>query len=472
MPSPDATPIRNTRRRTRRAVDDDEIAEQERQRALPQKRPRRNLGGRPDVDDNYTADVLHDMVLPTLKYAASCLRDAAGLLFYFLKLPLTILLAIIMIRYMISSAIPNWMPFSFPTIPVLDSIVVSPCSIPIVSNFVPNCPSKADHESKPGAYEHMTSLQSSWDRMLDIVQQSAPIPMQMSASQAAIIDTRNMLKHQSQLPSKAQLLMEIQTYIDLSKQATYEFTDFASHVGRTVDKVISMNRLTLTSLDMFKNRIEGSGVIGRALDVIVPGGYLKIRESDVLDTYLRHASEIEYRTDALITEGEQVAMRFQEMENTLEEIQDTANRDLAGFVERKEELFGSIWTKLGGNAKDKKFVEKNIDIADRLSNKSQEAAVFVHQWLLELRTVKNDIIDLRARINEPRSRASMDILEIEEHIRYVEDGLNRLYEKRIEGRQKQQQGMQGIKEYVQGYWASKDDPGQIKQGRQREIGNS
>jgi len=62
----------------------------------------------------------------------------------------------------------------------------------------------------------------------------------------------------------------------------------------------------------------------------------------------------------------------------------------------------------------------------------------------------------------------MKVLEIEEHIRYVEDGLSNLYNKRIEGKQKQEQGVQGIKSYIQGYWDSKDNPVQVH-GKKKEI---
>jgi len=157
---------------------------------------------------------------------------------------------------------------------------------------------------------------------------------------------------------------------------------------------------------------------------------------------------IEEQADGLIAEGNMLFLHLQNTEDLLDIIRGTVNRDSADLIERKDELFSQLWTILGGNNRDKKRLQKNIDIADRVILITRAATQNVKLALAELLRVKNDMADLRARISGPRNNAHMSALEIEEHIKFVTDGVNKLDEMRIEGRKQVKEALGLVAKHV------------------------
>jgi len=256
----------------------------------------------------------------------------------------------------------------------------------------------------------------------------------MDMAEVVVLETRDLIRYQAQLPSKAELIMHFEEYIKLTRSTSGELSDYFSHLGRSVDRIISMNRHTLRLLGSFKDQQASNGIARNMFGGLGSGYYGKLNEVDIIRQYLKQADMIEEQADGLIAEGTTLQLHLQNLEDHLDIIRATANRDSAILIDHKDELFSRFWTILGGNSRDKKRLQKNIAISDRVITITRAATQNVKLALDELRRLKNDMVDLKARISVPRNNAKMTALEIEEHIKYVTDGVEKLNDMRIEGR--------------------------------------
>jgi hypothetical protein len=262
-----------------------------------------------------------------------------------------------------------------------------------------------------------------------------------------LLELRDLIKFQSQLPSKPDLIFQFESFVKLARTTSADLSTFNSHVGGAVDKIISMNRHTLRVLNAVREQ-PNAGLVSY-LSSLLPGASMgKLTSDGVITQYLKHAETVEAQTDALVLEGEALQLSLEHMDVQLDDIRETANHDAASLASSKEELFRQLWTYLGFNAKERKKLDRNIAITDRLRSTRADAARVVKLTLHELRRLKSGIVDLRARVVGPRWRGSMDEMEIEEHIRYVQDGLARLYQKRLDSNTRQQAGINGALSYA------------------------
>ena len=205
----------------------------------------------------------------------------------------------------------------------------------------------------------------------------------------------------------------------------------------------------MLQLETIHHQRETQSTLSKFLGAVIPGsGGLKLSEKDVVSQYLHHADTVEAQTDALITEGEALLVQLYSLDGMLDTLRETANRDLVELKLTKEELFSNLWTYLGAQSSDKKRLDKNIAVVQKLKETRAAAADVVRVTVSELRKIKDKVIDISARVNLPRYRGEMAIHEIEEHIQYVEDGLDRLNTRRVAGRDREQRGIRARIDYA------------------------
>ncbi|KAF2664143.1 hypothetical protein BT63DRAFT_429680 [Microthyrium microscopicum] len=430
MPSPDATPIATRRRRHPSSSTT----------STPKSRPvsRRTRKQPSQVQDS--ASIWNDVIFPPLLFFFKCFLDALSLL----RMPISIVIALAIVSVFLTTLVPQWILSNVPGLPSLSTNmrIPSACSLPGAQHFVPFCrPSSSlpkplsreqQIENEKLLFKKFGEIDHSAERMLEAKPVLSALSAQLLHDQMSIADTMNLIRYQSQLPSKAELVQEFTQYHQLLKQLTYQLTDYSQHVGRSVDKIISAKRFTLHSLEELKSRAGLDGMLDGVWNAILPASYSKITKDQIMDRYLRHAKEVEAVVKTLISEGTTVDLHLQTMDDHVDMMRSTISKDSATMEVRKEELFSQLWTKLGGNLKDRKFVEKNIKIGDRVDTTTRESARHVKLTLLELRRIQASMADIQTRLNEPRTREAMTVQELKEHLEFVEGGLNRLTGKREE----------------------------------------
>jgi hypothetical protein len=321
--------------------------------------------------------------------------------------------------------------------------VTSPCSLPIISRL-PMCTySNSPSKGQQLEFNHLVTVQDDFSKVLDLSEATALFPLEFTRTETPLLELRDVIKFQSQLPSKADLIMQFDHFVQLARESKADLSTFTTHIGGATDKIIYMNRHTLRVLTALTSQEDSQSTLSRIWSSLL-GGSNSIKESEVINQYLHHADAVERQTDALILEGEALLLKLSALDQMLDTIREIANQDFAELVNSQDELFSSLWTLLGGNSRDRKRLKKNIAIADRLRETRNQAAHVVQLTVDELRRIKNGLVDLQARVMGPANRGVMDRMEIEEHVRYVQDGLDRLYQRRLEGNQRLAKGIKEI----------------------------
>jgi hypothetical protein len=299
---------------------------------------------------------------------------------------------------------------------------------------------------KPQAeFKHLIEVQDNFSPLLDLSEATSLFPLEFTRTEAPLLELRDVIKFQSQLPSKADLIMQFDQFVKLARLSKADLGTFSAHIGSATDNILSMNRRTLRVLtDVVADQAALSPLnrLWRLAAGRGPRG-----EADVLRQYLQHAEAVERQTDALILEGEALLLQLAELEGMLDVIRETANQDKAELVNTQEALFSQLWTIFGGNVADRRRLKRNIDIADKLRDTRNQAAQVVQITVEELRRIKNGVLDLQARVMGPANRGVMDLAEIEEQVQYVQDGLDRLYKRRLEGNKRLAKGVKDVLDY-------------------------
>jgi hypothetical protein len=274
--------------------------------------------------------------------------------------------------------------------------------------------------------------------MLDIVEPGHSLPLQISLSEIPLLELKDQIAYRSTLPSKHELMLELDNFVQMARMVSRDLITFNSHVGGSVDSIVSMNRHTLRVLGVYNDRAAGAGVIDRLIAAVMPSGLIKKRavsELDVIKQYLKHADQIEVEIQRLLAEAVALQKLLNGMDDQANVLRAITSRDKATVIENQEELFGQLWTKFGGNSRDKKKLAKDIALVNDLGETRKKATRIIKLVLDELYQIEGNIQDLKARVAKPKNNKEMDGLEIELHLSHIEDGLDRLFKKRSENKE-------------------------------------
>jgi hypothetical protein len=394
-----------------------------RQKTTVQHKESTNTG---DNGPEYLQILWQNILRPSLGYFLSLLFDVLRIL----RQPIALVIAVLVGYALLQSA---WQKSFLNPLGYLQSTVgslVSPCSIPIISTLSPLCSSSNE---KPPEFEHLVEVQDTFGKMLDIVEPGHSLPLQIRLSQMPLLELKDQIAYQSTLPSKHELMLELDNFVQMGRLVSRKLITFNTRVGGSIDRIVSANRDTLRVLGIYNSRAAGASTMDRLLDAIIPSDLINKRavsEHDVVKQYLKHADQIEDQIQHLLVEAVAVEKLLDGMDEQANKLRDLANRDKANVIENQEELFAKLWTKFGGNSRDKKKLAKNIALVNDLSETRKKAARLIKLVLNELYQLEDNIQDLKDRVAEPRNYKQLSSLDIESHLLHIEDGLDRLFTKR------------------------------------------
>ena len=389
-----------------------------------------------------------NLLKPVLGYVFGLFGDVLHLLRQPLAAAVALLIIFLVLRALWQQSFGSLInPLSF--LPSLTAPLFSPCSIPLVSLLMPWCGSNNSDSNNHAEFKNLVEVQDTFGRMLDIAQAGQPLPLQISMSEVAIIDLKDQISYASNLPSKNQLVLEMENFVQLARASSNDLGTFNVRIGGAVDSIVHMNRHTLRVLNVFNERAAASGMLGRLMEAILPAGTVAKRivtEKDVIKQYLTHADAIQAQIDSLIAKGTDLKGLLDGMDLQLDTIREITNRDKTTVNNDREELLGQLWSKIGGNVKSKEKLEKDIALVKDLTRTRQAATMIVKMTLDDLNRINGNIKDMKARVQMPSTNLEMDALELESHIHYIQDGLDRLYNKRQEYKRMDDQRRQKLNE--------------------------
>lgn len=127
--------------------------------------------------------------------------------------------------------------------------------------------------------------------------------------------------------------------------------------------------------------------------------------------------------------------------NTLEEhlksIHEVVSREDSSIIAAKDELLAQLWTKLGGNQKELKGMNKHLVLLKGVGSYRDRALAHVVAALQTLETMAEEMEELRERVAAPELVG--DAIPVEVHMKSIRSGLERLKDRRIGAKHAEEQ---------------------------------
>ena len=321
------------------------------------------------------------------------------------------------------------------------------CRIPGVTTFFhpPFCPASTTQEIQGTAeFDKLVQAQAAFDEVLVASSAGVNLPADMQRSASSIRDLRQVVRH-STLPSKLELEHEFDGFVQTARQASDDLSKFNTHIGGAVDRILSINRWTLNTIDGVKAREEGLGSISAFfqdhLNIFAPFQPVQLSRDILLDQYLRHTDLVEEKILALIDEAFALLGILENLDDRLDVIGDIATRDGVKAEGAKDELLSSLWTYLGGNRSSMSKVRKQIELLNSVGSYRKIAWAHVNTTILKLQAIRDQLEDLRERVASPET-VGVEKVPLEVHISSVNLGIERLEEQRDVSRKAMMKGYQ------------------------------
>ena len=302
---------------------------------------------------------------------------------------------------------------------------ISPvCLFPGSSLLLPMCAHRPaiDYAANKEVPVHFDELMSVQDKFEDILEQTAAgieLPLDMKRSEASIRDLRSQVSYSS-LNSKAELVHEFTGFIDTARIASKDLQVFNSHVGRSVDIVLSLAKWTARTLHGIEDDEAGRGALARLFN---PFGVARKSEERLVTQYLEHAHAIENEIHRLVLEAQALLQVLQNLDDRLDVISSITARDTQTAQLSQAEVLAELWTMLGGNgAKLSKF-EGELNILRQVNTYRQNAFGYVAGTILRLQAMESELENLRERVAGPGNGRGVPLSV---HIDNIQLGLERL----------------------------------------------
>lgn len=300
-------------------------------------------------------------------------------------------------------------------IPSVGSFISSPCSIPIM-NLLPMCGSL----SAAPEFEELITVQSAFEEILEGTSTGSILPLEMKRSEASIRDLKYVVTY-SKLPSKNELVYEFESFIDGARQAANDLTRFNSRIGRAVDHIISTNKHTLQVIDGFVDTEASRGAMSKWLF-----GSGALTDEHLLRQYLTHTSQVEEQIQHLIIEAQTLLGILENLDGRLDVIHGIVTRDGVHVKDSRDELFASLWTKLGGNRDSVRKYDNQLQLLKSVNAYRKMAWKHVTATLMKLQEIDAGLEDLRDRVAMPEVLGVDNGIPLSQHINTIQLGVDRL----------------------------------------------
>ncbi|QDS70854.1 hypothetical protein FKW77_005486 [Venturia effusa] len=332
-------------------------------------------------------------------------------------------------------------PFSFNVLGAFNlphlNIIPSPCSIPVVSTFLPFCEPSNPQYAQPVEFDKLVTVQAQFEEILDSAAQGSLLPVDMKRSEAAVRDLKHVVKYSS-LPSRESLLFEFQNFIDLARTTSDDLTKFNSRIGRALDQIINVNRHTLQVIDGFKESDASRGSLSRFFF-----GTVGLTDQNLLNQYLKHTSQVEDQILNLITEAEALKRLLDILDDHLDAIQDIVTRDGVNLRNSKDKLLSELWGMLGGHRNEVSKKDEQLRLLNSVNIYRRQAWAHVTTTIVKLQAIEAELVDLRERVAGPEV-LGLEMVPLEQHISMIQMGVERLESTRHNARENEVAKMRNL----------------------------
>ncbi|KAI0847131.1 hypothetical protein F5Y00DRAFT_242380 [Daldinia vernicosa] len=306
------------------------------------------------------------------------------------------------------------------------------CWIPGASLInLPFCPKGPRPGVRDGSsvveFDELMNVQAQFEKVLEESAQGVSLPMDMKRSEASVRDLRTMVKY-SELPTRAELVHEFDTYIDIVRAGANDLQMFNTHVGGAVDSIISINRWTTRYIDSIAmNREAHNNMLSRFTDwVFSPFQVSVFDERALLEKYIEHTALVSDKIANLIVEAQGILRLLGEAENSLQLINEHVVRTSNVMKEKHNEVFWNIWTLVGANTRRLHNIRVQLGLLQQVDRQRNSAVQRLDSLVHDLYDIQTKLGDLRDRVAAPELLADSTTIPLAVHIETINAGVERL----------------------------------------------
>lgn len=155
----------------------------------------------------------------------------------------------------------------------------------------------------------------------------------------------------------------------------------------------------------------------------------------VLKTFDEAMSVLSAQTERTILEAELNLGHLARLEQHLLTIQEIVSREDASLTVAQEDLLSDLWTKLGGNQRERRGFERHLALLKNVGAYRSRALAHVAAALQTLQAMSADMEELRERVAAPEIVG--DRIPVEVHMKSIRAGIERLREGRSKAKERE-----------------------------------
>ena len=282
-------------------------------------------------------------------------------------------------------------------------------------------------DNPPVEFDRLMNVQSKFESIMEESAHGLSLPRDMKRGEASIRDLRTVVKF-SHLHSRNELVLEFDGFIETARLASLDLQKFNSHVGRSVDMILSTNRWTRRVIDDIAiQRSERGAILAFVNDrLLIPFQPVKLTENKLLEQYIEHSQVVESEIERLVEEAQALLQILQNLEDRLDLINEIAIRDDVHAKGARDEILAQLWTKLGGNRSKVDKFDSQISLLRHVNQYRRAAFDHVSATILKLQAMGSELEELRERVAGPSAFEDKAKVPLSVHIENIEMGVERL----------------------------------------------
>ena len=188
----------------------------------------------------------------------------------------------------------------------------------------------------------------------------------------------------------------------------------------TRNSILAVNTYAMRTIE------EASEKKASVFDILIPRSN---KSKDVVaKTFADTMGVLSANLARLILEAESNLANLNNLEEHLSTLHDLVTRENITTVNARDDLLSELWTVFGGNRKELRTFQDHLKLLKDVGSYRKKALVHVTAALETLRSMSDDMEDLRERVATPELIGPS--LPMEVHIQSIQNGITRLQEGR------------------------------------------
>lgn len=313
---------------------------------------------------------------------------------------------------------------------ISNALVRPICLIPGSSRVIPFCttaPLAQSSEEQVPNFERLVHSQDKVDQLVGQTLDLVTMPYTLRDSQSTMRDLRQLVVH-SHLPSKHLLELDLGNYITTALEAVNVLTTYHHKIVLLLDAVVIRSSQTATYLDeLAEAKSSNTGVhrMFNAMSELLFPPTLTLKER-IFNQYISHIDDNQGQITKLLKQGQDLENLLQSLDGHLVNIHLTVLKDGMTIGDKHEELLAAMWTKLGGNKRNKKENENSIALLNNINHFRKDAVDRIGHIGIELKNIMAELDNLKEGISAPILAGYKEEVPLQNYIELVRNSEERL----------------------------------------------